>query len=73
MAETKNEKVENEWGLKRIIIRLLAYPFCIFLIVMGVYMILKPLTFRTIIAGFGIIAAASVYLYSDIKILTKNH
>jgi hypothetical protein len=71
-AEIKIEKVTNEWSVKRIVIRLFAYPFCIFLIAFGVYMVLQPLTIRSIIAGLGAMTIASIYLYSDIKILTKK-
>lgn len=71
-AETIIEKETNEWSIKRIAIRILVYPFCIFLIVFGVYMVLHPLTYRTIPAGLGAIAIAFIYLYSDIKILTKR-
>lgn len=70
--EIKPEKEIKEWSLGSIARRLFAYPFCIFLIVFGVYMLLEPLTFRTIIAGLGVIAIASIYLYSDIKILTTK-
>ena len=72
-AEIKIEKVTKEWSIKRIIIRLIAYPFCIFLIVLGVYMVLQPLTIRTVIAGIGAMTIASIYLYSDIKILTTKN
>src|SRR5690606_10267962 len=72
-AEIKEEKEINEWSLKRIVIRLFAYPFCIFLIVFGVYMVLEPLTIRTVVAGLGAITIASIYLYSDIKILTTKN
>lgn len=70
--EIEEVKEINEWSFKRIMIRLFAYPFCVFLIVFGVYMVLRPLTIRTIIAGLGAITFASVYLYSDIKILTTK-
>jgi hypothetical protein len=74
---TASQKVEEviskkEWTLKKILIRLFAYPFCLFLIFFGVYMILKPLTIRTIIAGVGAIVAATFYLYSDLKIIVTN-
>ena len=72
-AEIKEEKEINEWSFKRITIRIFAYPFCIFLIVFGVYMVLEPLTIRTIIAGLGAITIASIYLYSDIKLLTSKN
>ncbi len=70
--EIKEEKEINEWSFKRIVIRLFAYPFCIFLIVFGVYMVMEPLTISTIIAGLGALTIASIYLYSDIKILTTK-
>jgi|LakMenEpi03Aug12_release.lakeMendotaPanAssembly.Ray.scaffolds.fasta_scaffold105290_3 hypothetical protein len=72
-AEIKIEKVTNEWSVKRIVIRLFAYPFCIFIIVFGVYMVLQPLTIRSIISGLGAITIAIIYLYSDIKILTTKN
>lgn len=68
-AEVKIVRANNEWSIKRIITRLLAYPFCFFLIVLGIYMVFQPLTIGTIIAGLGAIAVASTYLYADIKIL----
>jgi hypothetical protein len=72
-AEIKIEKVTNEWSVKRIVIRLFAYPFCIFLILFGVYMVLQPLTIRSIIAGLGAMMIAIIYLYSDLKILTTKN
>jgi hypothetical protein len=68
-VEFKQEKKINEWSIKRIAFRLFAYPFCIFLIVFGVYMVLEPLTIRTIAAGLGTMTIASLYLYSDFKLL----
>lgn len=71
-ADIKIEKVTKGWSLKRIVIRLFAYPFCIFLIVFGVYMVLQPFTIRSIIAGIGAVTIASIYLYSDIKTLSAK-
>jgi hypothetical protein len=71
-TEIIKEKISNEWSFRRIVIRLLTYPFCIFLIVFGIYMALQPLTIRTIFAGLGAITVASIYLYSDIKLLIKK-
>ena len=65
----KEEKEINDLSYKRITIRLFAYPFCIFLIAFDVYMVLETLTIRTIIAGLGAMTIASIYLYSDIKLL----
>ncbi|RYE28305.1 MAG: hypothetical protein EOP48_33635 [Sphingobacteriales bacterium] len=72
-AEIEIEKMTNEWRVKRILIRLFTYPFSIFLIAFGVYMAFQPLTVRSIIAGLGAITVASIYLFSDIKILTTNN
>jgi hypothetical protein len=72
-AEIKIEKAINEWSIKGILFRVFAYPFCIFLIVFGVYMVLQPLTIRSIIAGLGAMAIASIYLYSDIKVLQQKN
>jgi len=78
-VEIEVEKEINEWSVKKILIRLFAYPFCIFLIVLGFYAIVHPSTGsiyegRMRMAGFGGIAIASIYLYLDIKILiTKNN
>ncbi|MDG1476652.1 MAG: hypothetical protein P8Q14_05870 [Vicingaceae bacterium] len=72
-AEIKIEKVTKEWSLKRILIRLIAYPFCLFLICIGFYAILNPISWKTPAAGIGAIIAAAIYLYSDIKILMTNN
>lgn len=64
--------VKNEWSLKMILIRLFAYPFCLFLIFLGFYMIFNPLTIRTFISGFGAIIVATIYLYTDLKILISK-
>jgi hypothetical protein len=59
----------NEWTFKRTLLRIIIYPFCVFLIVLGVYMIIEPVNYRTPSAGLGAIVIATVYLYSDLKIL----
>jgi hypothetical protein len=72
--EPKKEEVtiKNEWSLKMILIRLFAYPFCLILIGLGIYMILNPLTIRTFISGIGAIIIATIYLYLDLKILARK-
>lgn len=72
-AEQKIELSTVEWSMKKIAFRLFMYPFCIFLIVFGVYMIINPQSINTIIAGLGAMALASIYLFLDIKIfMTKR-
>ena len=73
-VEIKIEKVTKEWSLKRILIRLFAYPFCFFLIGLGIYIIFDTMDWKSKGVGIAAITIASIYLYSDIKILTtKNH
>jgi protein-S-isoprenylcysteine O-methyltransferase Ste14 len=68
------KKQESEWTLKRTIVRLFIYPFCLFLIGLGFYMFLHPLSFRNAMAGVGAIIFGAFFLYLDIRIiLTKNH
>jgi len=70
--QEKIEKPENVWTFKKIIIRLLAYPFCLFLIGLGVYMIFNPVNWKSQGAGIGAMAIAGIYLYSDLKMIMKN-
>lgn len=70
--ELKTAAVYKEWTAKRTLFRLFAYPFCICLVVLGVYMVMEPLTAQTIAAGIGAIAIAVIYLYTDIKVLTSK-
>lgn len=60
---------KGEWTIKRILIRLIAYPFCLFLIILGVYGIINPVNFKTPLAGIGGIIIASIYFYTDIKMI----
>ncbi|GEM_PF-680957 len=62
----------REWTFKRVVIRLLAYPFCLFLIGMGVYMVVKPINWKSQGAGIGAITIAAIYLYSDLRIILDN-
>jgi hypothetical protein len=70
--QEKIEKPEKEWTFKKITIRLFAYPFCLFLIGFGVYMIVNPVNWKSQGAGIGAMAIAGIYLYSDLKIIIKN-
>ena len=63
---------ENEWTLKKIIMRLFTYPFCIFLIGLGFYMIIEPVNYKSAGAGIGAIIIASSFLYYDLKIITTK-
>lgn len=66
------QKPKSEWSLKNTIIRILAYLFCIFCIVVGFSMFFdksddKP--FKVILGGLSVIVIPIIYIYSDLKIL----
>jgi len=63
---------EKEWTLKKILIRLIVYPFCLFMVWAGVSMILRPMNWRSRFAGVGLIYFGIYYLYIDIKIILKK-
>lgn len=67
------EKPEEEWSFKRVIIRLIAYPFCFFLIGLGVYMIFNPEHWKSKGAGIAAIAVSAIYLYSDLRMIIKRN
>lgn len=64
---------ENEWSFKNILIRIIFYPFCISLIILGCYMILTPINHKSMGAGVGIIILSSTYLSCDIRILIRKY
>lgn len=63
------KKVEGEWTLRRTLIRIIAYPFCLFLIVFGIYMVLNSKNSRSLMAGTGAVIIAAIYLFLDLRIL----
>lgn len=67
----KTEKVENEWSLKRIGIRLLMYPLSILIIAAGLFAIYSS-TVRGVIAGIAGISFFSIWIYVDIKMIIKQ-
>jgi hypothetical protein len=71
-AKKKVVKPQKEWTLKRVILRLIAYPFCLFLLGLGGYMIFSPVHWKSAGAGIGAIAIASIYLYTDLKMILRN-
>ena len=71
-VQERLERPEKEWTFKKVIIRLLAYPFCLFLIGLGIYMIFNPVNSKSQGAGIGAITIAGIYLYSDLKMIMKN-
>ncbi len=71
-VQVKEEQPEKEWTLKKVIIRLLVYPFCLFLIGFGLYMIFNSVNWKSQGAGIGVMTIAIIYMYSDLKMIIKN-
>ena len=65
-----SERENSESTLKNIIFRVFAYLFCVFLIWFGIDTLTSsPITPKDYLRGIGMIAAACVYLFVDIRIL----
>ena len=65
--------------IKNFFIRLFAYPFCLFIIYLGIGMITNFQSWgsgfvsgKQLIAGFEVIIIASIYIIVDILILIKE-
>lgn len=69
-----SEKGNGKWTLKKSIIRVFAYLFCVFIIWLGVSKLINPpYTGTDLLKSIGGIVTACVYLFVDIRILiTKN-
>ena len=65
---------ENEWSLKKILMRLILYPFCLFLIGLGIIMCRNG-NWRLWdwFIGFCSIYAGLMLLYIDIKVIVQYH
>ena len=69
-----SEKENSESTLKKIIFRVFAYLFCVFLIWFGVDTLTSsPTTPKDKLRGIGEIVAACVYLFVDIRILISKN
>jgi hypothetical protein len=68
-----SERENSESTLKNIILRVFAYLFCVFLIWFGIDTLTSsPITPKDKLRGIGMIAAACVYLFVDIRILISK-
>ena len=64
--------IDNEWSFKRILIRLIIYPFLIFIIFGSIMAIIHPINPKSVPYGvFGLILGAT-YFYADIKLIIGN-
>lgn len=62
---------ENEWSLKRMLIRIVLYPICLFLIFVGIMMIYHNISFRNMLSGVGLIFLCLIVLFADLKLWMK--
>ncbi|MPM03357.1 hypothetical protein SDC9_49622 [bioreactor metagenome] len=68
-VKIENEKPEKEWSLKRILIRVILYPLCMFLIGLSIFVAIPE---REYLLALGIFGFVGVYLFSDIKMILKS-
>ena len=68
------EKTEKKWTVKKVMIRFIAYLFCLFLIVVGLFLIIQSPSGDLNSIGFGLIAIIIplLYLYPDFQQLWKK-
>lgn len=64
----KIEVTENEWSLKRMLVRIVLYPVCLIFIFLGIVMIYQHISFRNLTAGIGLIILCVIVLFVDIKL-----
>lgn len=67
----KIDVTENEWSIKRMLVRLVLYPVCVIFIFLGIMMIYKHISFRNMTAGIGLIFLCVIVLFADIKLWIK--
>ena len=68
-----SEKENSGLTLKKTIVRVFAYLFCVFFIWFGVDTLTSsPTTPKDKLRGIGVIVAACVYLYVDIRIFISK-
>ncbi|MES1181757.1 MAG: hypothetical protein ABUL44_03085 [Flavobacterium sp.] len=70
MKKNSSETENSESTLKNIVFRVFAYLFCVFFIWFGIDALTSsPITPKDYLRGIGMIVAACVYLFADIRIL----
>ncbi|MBZ9731674.1 hypothetical protein LB467_18475 [Salegentibacter sp. JZCK2] len=67
--EVEEKKPEREWTFKKIITRLLIYPFCIGLILFALFYLFPN---GKVFMGIASLGFGGMYLYADIKILIEK-
>jgi len=70
VAEQKT--VKDEWSLKRTLLRLIIYPFLIFMIIASIMAIIHPVSPKSVPYGFFGLILAATYFYVDFKLINKN-
>ena len=68
-VEIKEEKPEHEWSAKNIFIRLFAYPFCLFLIEINIFLIIPNGQY---LLAIGSLSMVSFYLIADLKMILRE-
>lgn len=80
LSDVVNKKPENkdylipekEWTLKKIITRLILYPFLIFIIIVSLKIIIDPVNSKNNVGGILGLLFGIGYIYIDIKLIMKR-
>ncbi|WP_283635514.1 hypothetical protein [Aquaticitalea lipolytica] len=67
--EVEEKKLEKEWSLKNILIRLFTYPLCLFLIGLNIFLIIPNGQYILALGTFGFVG---FYLFADLKMIFKK-
>jgi hypothetical protein len=67
--EVEEKKLEREWSLKNILMRLFAYPFCLFLIGLNIFLMIPNGQYMLSLGTFGFVG---FYLVNDLKMIFKK-
>ncbi|MDY7393887.1 hypothetical protein UMM65_01400 [Aureibaculum sp. 2210JD6-5] len=68
--EIEQEKNENEWSIKNILIRLFTYPFCLFLIGLNIFLIIPNGQY---FLAAGIFVFVGFYLIADLRMIFRKN
>ncbi|MFI1745537.1 hypothetical protein [Thalassobellus sediminis] len=67
--EIEEQKPEKEWSLKRILIRLFTYPFCLFIIGLTLFTVIPNGQYGLAIGALGFVG---FYLVTDLKMIFRK-
>ncbi len=68
-VEVEEKKIENEWSTKNTLIRMFTYPFCLFLILITIFLLIPEGQYGMALSSFSFVG---FYLVTDLKMLFRK-